>query len=139
MKYFWTDWLRNMCLFKCRTELLPENPLTVNELTSPKNSLYLQKSTFILLFGHSELKWVRKSYFLMRSEILGLPDNTLTANYEYSRSNRWSISEVIGSKRCAYLNASESFFLKISWNLQRSTFILLFLHSELNWVRRGYF
>ena len=26
-----------------------------------------------------------------------------------------------------------------SWNLQKSTFILLFLHYEPNWVRKGYF
>ena len=32
-----------------------------------------------------------KKLFLMESEILGLLDNTLTANYEYSRSNRWNL------------------------------------------------
>ena len=35
--------------------------------------------------------WAKLSYkrlFLIRSEILGLLHNTLTANYEYSRSNR---------------------------------------------------
>ena len=52
-----------MCLFKCLTELLSENSLAVNVLTSPKNSWNLQKSTFILLFLHSEPYWVRKTYF----------------------------------------------------------------------------
>ena len=35
--------------------------------------------------------WAKLSYknlFLIRSEILGMLVNTLTANYEYSRSNR---------------------------------------------------
>ena len=52
-----------MCLFKCKTRLLSENPVTVNVLTSIKNSWDLEKSTFILLFHHSEPRWVRKSYF----------------------------------------------------------------------------
>ena len=50
VKYFWSYWLRRMCLFKCITGLVSENHLTVNVLTSPKNSWNLQKSTFILLF-----------------------------------------------------------------------------------------
>ena len=61
IKCFWSYWLRKMCLFKCITGLVSENPLTVNVLTSPKNSWNLQKSTFILLFHHFEPNWVRKS------------------------------------------------------------------------------
>ena len=52
-----------MCLFNCKTRLLSENPVTVNVLTSIKNSWDLQKSTFILLFHHSEPSWVGKCYF----------------------------------------------------------------------------
>ena len=63
VKYFWNYWLRNMCLIKCITGFLSENTLAVNVLTSPKNSWNLQKSTFILLFLHSEPNWVRKTYF----------------------------------------------------------------------------
>ena len=78
-----------MYLFKCITGLVSENPLAVTVLTSPKNSWNLQKSTFIILFHHSEPnKLSQKKLFLTRSEILGLLVNTLTANYEYSRSNR---------------------------------------------------
>ena len=33
-------------------------------------------------------KLKKKRFFLIRSEILGLLDNTLTTNYEYSRINR---------------------------------------------------
>ena len=60
---FWNYRLRMMCLFKCITGLLSENPLAVNVLTSPQNSLNHQKSTFIVIFLHSEPNWVRKSYF----------------------------------------------------------------------------
>ena len=52
-----------MCLFKCITGLVSENPLAVNVLTSPKNSWNLHKSAFILLFHHSGPNRARKSYF----------------------------------------------------------------------------
>ena len=41
----------NYVLVKWITRLLSENPLAVNVLTSPKNSLNLQKSNFIELFS----------------------------------------------------------------------------------------
>ena len=63
LESFWSYWIQNMRLFKCITGLLPENPLAVNVLTSPQNSLNHQKSTFILIFLHSEPNCVRKSYF----------------------------------------------------------------------------
>ena len=89
VKYFWSYWLRQICLFKKITGLFSENPLAVNalSLTRCKSSWNLQKSTFILLFHHSEQYSVKKKSFLIRSEILGLLDNTLTADYKYSRSN----------------------------------------------------
>ena len=63
VKYFWSYWLRKMCFFNCITVLFSECPLAVNLLTSLKNSWNLQKSTFILLFHHSQPNWVRKTYF----------------------------------------------------------------------------
>ena len=50
VKYFWSYWLRRMCLFKCITGLVSENRLTMNVLTSPKNSWNMQKKTFTLFF-----------------------------------------------------------------------------------------
>ena len=88
LKYFCTSWLLNMCLFKCITGILSENPLAVNGLTSLKNLITEKKITFILLFHYSKTNWVWKMLFLIRSEILRLLVNTLTANCEYSRSNR---------------------------------------------------
>ena len=52
-----------MCLFKCMTGFLYENPLAVKVLTNLKNSWILQKSSFILVFSHSEPNLVRTSYF----------------------------------------------------------------------------
>ena len=51
-----------MCLFKCMMGFLYENPL-VKVLTILKNSWMLQKSSFILVFSHSEPNLVRTSYF----------------------------------------------------------------------------
>ena len=52
-----------MPFFKCITGLLSENPLGVNVLASAKDSLNLQKVTFLLLFHHFLPNWVRKSSF----------------------------------------------------------------------------
>ena len=62
-KYFWSYFVRKMCLFKCVAKLLSENDLAVKELTILKNSWNVQKSTFLLVFHHSEPNWARKSYF----------------------------------------------------------------------------
>ena len=61
VKYLWSYWLLNMCLFKCITGLLSGNPLAVNVLTGPQNSLNLQKGTFMLFFQHFVPNWVWKS------------------------------------------------------------------------------
>ena len=42
-------------LFKCIKGLVSENPLAVTVLTSPKDSLIVHESTFVLRFTHSEL------------------------------------------------------------------------------------
>ena len=63
VKYYWSYWLGNMCLFHCITGLYSESPLAVNLLASLKNPLNLKESTFILFFHNSEPNWVRKSFF----------------------------------------------------------------------------
>ena len=145
VKYCWSYWLQNMCLFKCKRRLVSGKPLAVNVLTCSKNSLNLLKSTFIRCLYHFDPNWVqvflklftpkdvltfmpnsscfwkltgservnksqklmksakkyyypnfsslwtklsKKKLFLIRFEILGLLDNTLTANYKYLRINR---------------------------------------------------
>ena len=46
------------------------------------------EKNFYPIFSSFRVKLSQKKLFLIVSEILGLLDNTLTANYEYSRSNR---------------------------------------------------
>ena len=46
-----------------------------------ENNFYPTFSSFLAKLSY-------KSLFLIRCEILGLLDNTLTANYEYARINR---------------------------------------------------
>ena len=73
------------CVFKCITGLFSENALEVN-LLLPKTSEICRKvllSYFLIILSHLELKRLSP----IRSEILGLLDNTLTWNYGYSRSN----------------------------------------------------
>ena len=92
LNYFWNYWHQKTWLLKCIKGPASENSSPVNVLTSPKNCWNLHKKLFYPTFSslsHIELK------FLVRSEILGLLVNTLTADYEYSRSNRNSSNAVI--------------------------------------------
>ena len=50
--------------------------------------LQYPEKNFYPAFSSFWAKLSQKRLFLIRSEILGLLDNTLTANYEYSRINR---------------------------------------------------
>ena len=112
-----------MCLFKCITVLLSENPLAVNVLTSPKNSWNLQKSTFILLFLHSQPKWVRKSLFSIRCDILGLLVYMLIVNCECCSSNgenlRAPILIQLSKKPQTFCDLFFAFLVSI-WNFQSS-------------------
>ena len=56
-----------------------------NLLQSAEKNFY---PTFLLFWA----KLSEKKLFLIRSENLGRLDNTLTANYEYSRSNSENLS-----------------------------------------------
>ena len=63
VKYFWSDWPCNFCLFNCIAGFLNDNPLAVNVFRKTKNSWNLRKSIMIPCFHHSEPNQVRKSYF----------------------------------------------------------------------------
>ena len=150
--------------------LVSENLLAVNVLQSPKNCWNLHKSTFILLFCHSEPNWVGKSQFqsyLRFWDCLGTPWLPTTSililigriyHYQFKCSylknlelSSLSISKVIDSKRHAYLNAKKGLVYKNPlalsmltspkncWNLQKSTFIQLFHHSEPDWIGKSQF
>ena len=66
-----------------------------------KESQKLMKSAeknFYPTFSSLWAKLSQKKLFLIISEILGLLDNTLTANYGYSRSNRENLPFAIQIK-----------------------------------------
>ena len=110
-----------MCLFKCITRLLSENPLAVNVLTSSKNSWNLEKNN--ATFSSFEAKLSYKNFFLMRSDILGLVVNTLTANYEYSLSNRenFPIPIRINLSKIPFTTTVNLLkFLEFAWNFKCS-------------------
>ena len=103
--------------------LLSEKPLAVNVLTSPKYSWNLQKSTFILLFLHSQPKWVRKSLFSIRCDILGLLVYMLIVNCECCSSNgenlRLPIQIQLSKKPQTFCDLFFAFLVSI-WNFQCS-------------------
>ena len=80
--------LKLLWLLKCIKGPASENTSVVDVLMNPKNCWKLQKSNFILLFLLVWTKLSQKKSFLVRSEILGLHVNKLTANGEYFRHNR---------------------------------------------------
>ena len=116
-----------MCLFKCITRHLSENRLAVNVLTSPKNSWNLQKSTFILLFLHSEPYLVRKTYF---ESDLRFWDCLITS-WLKTTSIPVAIERIYSYKfRSSYLENHKRFvvfslnFWKVTWNLECSAKIM---------------
>ena len=103
-----------MGLFKCIRRLTSEDLLEVNVLRSLKNPWNLQKSTFIYFFSAFRSKLSEQKLFLIRSKILGLLLNTLTVNYDLSRSNRDNLPLPIGiklpKKRKSFCRFSLSFW-----------------------------
>ena len=81
--------------------------------------LQYAENNFYPTFSSFSAKLIEKRLFLMRSEILGLLENKLTANYEYSRISR----ENLQLPNKAKLSKKSSTFCGI---------IFAFLESELN-------
>ena len=67
-----------------------EHPLAVNVLMGPKHCRSYQESTSVLLFHRTGTDRAGKRPSLVRSEILGLFVNPLTADAKYSRHNKWN-------------------------------------------------
>ena len=61
-----------------------EHPSAGYMLTCPKHCWYLLERSFTVFSHHFEMNWVRKMSPLVRSEILRLFYNTLTANDKHS-------------------------------------------------------
>ena len=68
----------------CLKGIFWEHPSAGYMLTCPKHSWYLLERSFTLFSHHFEMNWVRKMSLLVRSEILRLFFNILTANDKHS-------------------------------------------------------
>ena len=77
-----------MCLFKWITGLVSLKPFGKERVNEPKKFRKSGEKYFYPTFSWFWAKLSQKKLFLIKSEISGLLVNTLTGNYEYSRSNR---------------------------------------------------
>ena len=76
-----------MCFFKCITGFVSQKPFGCERVNESQKLLQSAEKNFYPIFSSFWAKLSEKKLFLIRSEILGRLDNTLTANYEYSRIN----------------------------------------------------
>ena len=76
-----------MCLFKCMQGLFLK-PFRSEPIKDTKKLVRSAEKNFYPTFSTFWAKVNSKKLFSIGSEILGLLDNTLTPNYEYSRINR---------------------------------------------------
>ena len=83
-----------------------------------KHCLNLHGTTIILFFHESGINWAGKS-LLVRSKILGLFVNTLTAEYTYSRRNMQTFTQQVQTPLSLKQKIFSGFFiafLKSKWN-----------------------
>ena len=95
VKYFRNYWLQKMWLLMCLKSLTSEQLSVINLLTGSKHCLNLHGTTIILFFPWiwDKLSWKRSA--LVRSKILGLFVNTLTAEFKYSRRNMQTLTQEV--------------------------------------------
>ena len=115
-----------MCLFKWITGLVSLKPFGKERVNEPKKFLKSGEKYFYPTFSWFWAKLSQKKLFLIKSEISGLLVNTLTGNYEYSRSNRENLPLPIQIK----LSKKPSIFSEIFFAISEST--LNFQCSEKN-------
>ena len=98
--------------------LTSEQLSVINLLTGNKHCLNLHGTTIILILHESLINWAGKSA-LVRSKILGLFVNTLTAEYTYSRRNMQTCTQQVQSPLSLKEKTFSGFFiafLKSTWN-----------------------
>ena len=99
--------------------LTSEQLSLINLLTGRKHCLNLHGTTIILFFHESGINWAGKKSALVRSKILGLFVNTLTAEYTYSRRNMQTLTKHIQTPLSLKQKTFSGFFiayLKSTWN-----------------------
>ena len=106
-------------LLKCLKSLTSEQLSVINLLTGSKHCLNLHGTTIILFFPWiwDKLSWKKSA--LVRSKILGLFLNTLTAKYTYSRRNMETLTQQVQTPLSLKQKTFSGFviaFLKSTWN-----------------------
>ena len=99
-----------------------ENPSVVNMLTSPKHCWNLNESYFYILFSLFWGELRGKTSLLVRSKILGMFLDTLTADDKYSRHYRKNFAQLIEMQLCKMEKHFSQFFIafpKCTWNSNR--------------------
>ena len=102
--------------WKCLTS---EQLSVINLLMGRKHCLNLHGTTIILFSHESEDKLSWKKSALVRSKILGLFVNTLTAEYTYSRRNMQTFTQHIQTPLSLKQKTFSGYFiafLKSTWN-----------------------
>ena len=112
-------WLQKRWLLKCQNSLNSEQLSVINLLTGRKHCLNLHGTTIILFFPRiwDKLSWKKST--LVRSKILGLFVNTLTAEYTYSRRNMQTFTKQVQTPLSLKQKIFSGFFiafLKSTWN-----------------------
>ena len=119
LKYFQNYWLQNRWLLKCLKSLTSEQLSVINLLTGRKHCLNLHGTTIILFFPWmwDKLSWKKSA--LVRSKILGLFVNTLTAAYTYAGRNMQTLTQQVQTPLSLKQKTFSGFFiafLKSTWN-----------------------
>ena len=119
LKYFRNYWLQKRWLLKCLKSLTSEQLSVINLSTGTKHCLNLHGTTIILFFHESGINWAGKKSAYVRSKMLGLFVNTLTAEYTYSRRNIQTFTRQVQTPLSSKKKTFSGFFiafLKFTWN-----------------------
>ena len=119
LKYFRNSWLQKRWLLKFLKSLTSEQLSVINLLMGSKHCLNLHGTTIILFFPWIWDKLSCKKSALVRSKILGLFVNTLTAEYTYSGRNMKTLTQQVQTSLSLKEKTFSRFFiafLKSTWN-----------------------
>ena len=116
LKYSRNYLFQKRWLLKCLKSLTSEQLSVINLLTGSKHCLNLHP---IFPWIWDKLSWKKSA--LVRSKILGLFVNTLTAEYTYSRRNMQTFTQKVQTPLSLKQKTFSGFFiasLKSTWNLK---------------------
>ena len=111
LKYFRHYWLQKRWLLKCLKSFTSEQLSVINMLTDSKHCLKLHGTTIILFFHESGINSANKKSALVRSKILGLFVDTLTAEYKYSPRNMQTFAQQVQTPLSLKQKTSSGFFI----------------------------